>query len=115
MLLHERMKIHARSNSGVTGMTLAIEHHNPAMVRILIEYGYKIDRPYSLSETPPSSRGKKRRPFSAFYLAVNERLMSLARLLIDLRPGFLREEWLWQKDWPMALYRRPMSAYSEKL
>ncbi|KAK7505757.1 hypothetical protein BaRGS_00003028 [Batillaria attramentaria] len=135
MLLHERMKIHARSNSGVTGMTLAIEHHNPAMVRILIEYGYKIDRPYrwgelpiqqaialhsqecamtlahwgcSLSETPPSNRGKKRRPFSAFYLAVNERLMSLARLLIDLRPGFLREEWLWQKDWPMALYRRPM-------
>lgn len=136
MLLHERLKIHARSYSGVTALTLAIEHHNPAMVRILIEYGYKIDRRYkwgelpiqqaialqsqecamtlahwgcSLTEVLPSTRSKKKKcPFSAFFLAINERLMSLARLLIDLRPAFLREEWLWQKEWPVSLYRRPM-------
>ena len=46
LLLRERVKIHARSNSGITAMTVAIEHHNAAMVKILIECGYRLDRPY---------------------------------------------------------------------
>ncbi|KAK7114601.1 putative ankyrin repeat protein RF_0381 [Littorina saxatilis] len=135
LLLQEMVKIHARSNSGVTALTVAIEQHNPAMVKILIENGYRLDRPYRWGEMPiqqaialhsqecamtlaywgcdltqPAAlkNSKKRKPFSAFYLAVNERLMSLARLLIDLHPWFLREEWLWEKDWPVSLYRRPL-------
>lgn len=59
-------------------------------------------------ELKSSKASKKVEPFSAFYLAVGERLMTLARLLIDLHPAFLREKWLWQRDWPVSLYRRPM-------
>ncbi|XP_076448878.1 uncharacterized protein LOC143285460 [Babylonia areolata] len=135
LLLRERIKVHARSNSGITAMTVAVEHHNATMVKILIEYGYRLDRPYrwgempiqqaialhsqecamtlaywgcDLTQPPPSKSGKRRKPFSAFYMAVNERLMTLARFLIDLNPWFLREQWLWQKDWPVSLYRRPL-------
>lgn len=45
-LLSERIKVHASSCNGVTSMLIAIEHHNAAMVRLLIQYGYKLDRPY---------------------------------------------------------------------
>ena len=36
----------------MTALTIAIEHHNAAMVKILIEHGYKLDRPYRWGEMP---------------------------------------------------------------
>ncbi|XP_067652019.1 serine/threonine-protein phosphatase 6 regulatory ankyrin repeat subunit A-like [Haliotis asinina] len=126
VLLENQIKIHAKSTHGVTPMAIAIEHHNAAMVKILIQHGYKIDKKYKWKETPleqaiklhseacaitlvhsgcsiDTLRGKP----SYFYMALNEKLFSLVKLLVDIRPSFLSERWIWSRQWPVAIFQMP--------
>ena len=43
-LLENKINKHAVSHSGITPMAIAVEHLNPAMVRILIKYGYNMNK-----------------------------------------------------------------------
>ena len=43
-LLENNIKKHATSNNGVTAMTIGIEHFNPALVQILIQHGYNMNK-----------------------------------------------------------------------
>lgn len=124
-LLQNEIKIHAKSNNGITPMTVAIEHHNPAMVKLLIEYGYKMDKRYAWKETPLSQainlhseecamtliqQGcelKKKRGHSYFLMAVDEKLMRLAKFMAAVQPQCLQEDWVKTKKWPVSIYHRP--------
>ena len=46
-LLENKINKHAVSHSGITPMAIAVEHLNPAMVRILIKYGYNMNKVFS--------------------------------------------------------------------
>jgi len=124
-LLQNEIKISAKSNNGITAMTVAIEHRNPAMVKLLVEWGYKMNKRYKWKETPLSQAinlhseeaamtliqlgcelGKKRGP-SYFYMAVDEKLMRLVKLLAAVQPQFLQEPWVRDHDWPVSIYHRP--------
>jgi hypothetical protein len=83
----------------------AIALHSQECAMTLAYWGCDLTQPKPQSGTKGS---KKRKAFSAFYLAVSERLITLIRLLLDLNPWFLREQWVWQKDWPVSLFRRPL-------
>ena len=124
-LLKCRIKIMAQSNKGVTAMTIAIEQHNPLMCKILIEFGYKMDVKFKWGETPLemaikfhseecaltlvqwgcSIASQKDKP-SYFYMAASEGLTDLIKLLIELHPYFLNEEWVKAKKLPLALYQK---------
>lgn len=124
-LLHNEIKIHAKSNYGITPMTVAIEHRNPAMVKLLVEYGYKMDKRYKWKETPLNQAINlhseecamtlihqgcdltKKRGESYFYMAVDEKLTRLIKLMAAVQPHFLQEEWIKNKTWPVSIYRRP--------
>lgn len=124
-LLKNEIKIHAKSNNGITAMTVAIEHHNPGMVKLLIEYGYKMDKRYAWKETPLSQainlhseecamtliqQGcelKKKRGHSYFLMAVDEKLMRLAKFMAAVQPQLLQEDWVKYKQWPVSIYHRP--------
>ncbi|XP_060591551.1 receptor-interacting serine/threonine-protein kinase 4-like isoform X1 [Ruditapes philippinarum] len=124
-LLQNEIKIHAKSHNGITAMTVAIEHHNPAMVKLLIEYGYKMDKRYQWKETPLSQainlhseecamtlihQGcelKKKRGHSYFMMAVDEKLMKLAKFMAAVQPQFLQQSWVKTKQWPVSIYHRP--------
>ena len=43
LLLSNNADIHAASRTGITAMALAVEHQNPALCRLLTEFGYDID------------------------------------------------------------------------
>ena len=43
-LLENKINKHAVSHSGITPMAIAVEHLNPAMVKILIKYGYNMNK-----------------------------------------------------------------------
>ena len=47
LLLKSNAKVQAKSKHGVTAMTVAIEQHNPYMVRLLVQFGYKLDKSYT--------------------------------------------------------------------
>ncbi|KAL4235057.1 hypothetical protein ACF0H5_006695 [Mactra antiquata] len=124
-LLQNEIKIHAKSNNGITAMTVAIEHHNAAMTKLLIEYGYKMDKRYAWKETPLSQainlhseecamtliqQGcelKKKRGHSYFYMAVDEKLLRLAKFMAAVNPQFLQEDWVKTRKWPVSIYHRP--------
>lgn len=125
ILLKNGAKIHAKSNAGWTPMTIAIHQSNAAMCRLLIQYGYKMDKKYSWKETPleqsikiyseecamtivhwGGNLARKSEP-SYFYMAVNENLMKLAKFLAAVQPKFLGEEWIQERRWPLSTYFRP--------
>ena len=125
-LLANKIPIKAKSTRGVTAMTVAIKQHNPAMVHLLVTHGYNPDRKFDWGETPLdmaiSNHSEKcalalvyegcslklpsDKP-SFFLQAISEGLLSLVKLLIEVRVSYLSEEWLRKKYIPLALYTRP--------
>lgn len=128
-LLQEQIKVMAKANKGVTPMTVAVSEDLPLMVRLLIEFGYRIDKRFDWGETPlemasrrhaedcalimvvwgASLKLKDRKKPSYFTLACEEGMLRLLRLLIDLNPLFLNERWVQQRRIPLALYRQPQT------
>jgi len=124
-LLTNEIKIHAKTNHGITAMAVAIEHRNAAMVKLLIEYGYKMDKRYKWKETPLNQaiglhseecaitlihQGcdlTKKRGHSYFYMAVDEKLKRLVKFMAAVNPQFLQEAWIKTKTWPVSIYREP--------
>jgi hypothetical protein len=125
-LLDERIKVQSRGKSGITPMTLAISEHLPAMVWILTQYGYNIDKRFQWGETPLEMAMRvhseecamvllrwgcslvlkdKTKP-SYFHMACSEGLECVIRFLIDLNPHFMHEGWLKSGQIPLALYKR---------
>lgn len=109
-------------------MTIAISEHLPAIVWILIEYGYNVDKRFQWGETPLEMAIRthstecamvllrwgcrltlkdKKKP-SYFTMACVEGLTPVIKLLVDLNPSFLQVEWLRNnKQLPLALYKQP--------
>ncbi|XP_041355028.1 ankyrin repeat and SOCS box protein 2-like [Gigantopelta aegis] len=126
LLLQNRIKINVATKYGVTAMTVAIEHHNAAMVSLLIKYDYKLDKRYKWKETPLEQainiqaeqcaialihggccldphRGKR----SYFYMAVDAKMTHVVKLLAEIKPTYLNEQWIQSRLWPVSIYRRP--------
>ena len=124
-LLQEQIKVMAKANQGITPMTIAISEDLPIMVRLLIEFGYRIDKRFDWGETPlemasrmhaedcaltmvvwgASLKQKNRKNPSFFTMACEEGLLRLLRLLVDVNPLFLNEKWVQRRKIPLALYR----------
>ena len=120
----------AKSNKGITPLTVAIREDMPLMVRLLIEFGYRLDKRFEWGETPlemairlhhedcaltmviwgASLKQKDRKKPSFFTLACSEGLHRLIQLLIDLKPDFLNEKWVLNRKVPLAMYRDPCVA-----
>ena len=124
-LLSEKIKVNAKSHKGITAMTVAIARHLPAMCRLLIEFGYRMNGRFSWGETCLEMAIRyhsqycamtlihwgcsvtRKSSVSYFTLAANEGLTELIKFLAELYPHFLGEEWVRQKQPPLALYRVP--------
>lgn len=109
-------------------MAVAVEQQIPAMVKLLLDYGYRIDKRYKWKETPLQHaisihseecavtlihygcslvpEGKWKGP-SYFFMAVNEKQMKVVRFMVAIKPTLLNEKWLQKKKWPVSIYRRP--------
>lgn len=105
-------------------MTIAIREDLPLMVRLLIEFGYRIDKRFEWGETPlemairlhnedcaliivvwgANLKQRDRKRPSFFSLACSEGLHRLRSLLIDLKPDFLNEKWVLNRQVPLAMY-----------
>ena len=126
-LLQEQIKVMAKSSKGITPMTIAIRENLPLMTRLLIEFGYRIDKRFDWGETPlemairlhhedcalimvvwgASLKQKDRKKPSFFNLACSENMQRLLRLLLELKPEYLNEQWVQQRHIPLALNREP--------
>ncbi|CAH1780541.1 unnamed protein product [Owenia fusiformis] len=125
-LLENSVKIQAETHQGVTAMAISVEHFLPAMCRILIEFGYKMNKAYKWKETPLEHAIKlhsedcamimvqwgcklkhPNRKISYFELAIKEGLIRLAKLMIQIRPEFLQEPWVKQKHIHLSIYKKP--------
>ena len=126
LLLQNRIKMHKASVNGITAMGVAIEHYNAAMCKLLIEFGFKIDKKYKWGETLLDhaisihsekcaltlvhwgcSLVKSKNQPSYFNMAACEGLSSLVKLLVYIKPTFLNEDWLQKRRFPLALYKKP--------
>lgn len=125
-LLVNKIPIRAKSKRGVTAMAVAIQHHNPVMVSLLVEHGYNPNKKFDWGETPLEMAIKNHSELCAFALlyegcildvdpekpsyflqAISEGLVNLVKMLIEMRPRYLTEEWLRQRYIPLALYKMP--------
>ncbi|GFR57926.1 ankyrin repeat domain-containing protein 1-like, partial [Elysia marginata] len=125
LLLKSKAKVQAKSKHGVTAMTVAIEQHNPYLVRLLIQFGYELDKNYRWGEAPLAQAIKihslesaltllhwgcslkcKRKLPSYFYMALKEKQWAVVTFLTHLKPDYLQETWLIRQQWPVSLYHR---------
>ncbi|KAK6184637.1 hypothetical protein SNE40_007072 [Patella caerulea] len=126
LLLENKIKLHSSTPAGATAMTVAIDQNNPVMVQKLLDWGYKMDSKYKYLETPLEQAIKvhhedcamvlvkygccvvrKKHKESYFKMAVNEKLERLMELLVHVYPWFLKEKWIWKRQWPVSIYNTP--------
>ncbi|XP_013417730.1 ankyrin repeat domain-containing protein 1-like [Lingula anatina] len=126
LLLTNRIHMHTASVEGVTPMTIAVDQHNAAMCRILVEFGYNMQKKYKWGETPLQHAikihsencaitlvhmgCKLKRPKeenSYFYLAASEGLFQLMKLLLEINPYYIYEKWILERNLPLSLYQKP--------
>ncbi len=66
---------------------------------------------WGCSRQPPKSKHKSKRKTeqtdSYFTVAAKEGLIMLMKLMLDIDPGCLHEQWVVARSPPLALYRRP--------
>ncbi|ESO90812.1 hypothetical protein LOTGIDRAFT_191633, partial [Lottia gigantea] len=52
LLLQNNIKLHAATKHGATAMTVALHQNKPSMIRLLVRYGYQVDKMFRYMQKP---------------------------------------------------------------